>query len=184
MNLNHGAKDESGNIYGKLTVLNRSGSDGKLACWNCQCACGEMKRVIGCRLRSGNTTSCGCMLRERAVTNGRRNIKHGLAVGGKPTPEYKLWVAARCRSKRSGIEFTIKPQDIRIPQFCPLLGIPLISGRKRHKFDSPSLDRLDSKLGYTPDNIWVISFRANSWKSNFTLTELRNMVTILERRMS
>lgn len=38
--------------------------------------------------------------------------------------------------------------------------------------NSPSLDRIDNTKGYTPDNIWVISQRANAMKSAASDEEL------------
>lgn len=55
------AKDETGNTYGILTVLERAGNNkhGK-ALWKCRCECGKEIIVDGTSLRTGNTTSCGC----------------------------------------------------------------------------------------------------------------------------
>jgi hypothetical protein len=124
------------------------------------------------------------MIRIRAAENGRKNVIHGYARTGHRTPEYNLWCGAKTRSNRDGILFSITPDDIKIPEFCPVLGIKLQAGvgSGRHLAESPSLDRFDPMQGYTKENIWVISFRANSWKSNFTLTELKKMVMILEQR--
>ena len=56
--------DETGNIYGYLTVIGRNldpdkAKDGR-AMWNCQCKCGNIHVVSGKMLREGKTTSCGC----------------------------------------------------------------------------------------------------------------------------
>jgi hypothetical protein len=42
--------------------------------------------------------------------------------------------------------------------------------------NSPSLDRKNSLLGYTKENTWVISYKANAAKSNCTLNELELLV--------
>ena len=54
--------DITGNSYGRLVVVERSGSakDGK-ATWLCNCICGKSLIVQGKDLRSGNTKSCGCL---------------------------------------------------------------------------------------------------------------------------
>lgn len=88
---------------------------------------------------------------------------------------YKMHNRAQQRAKNSGIEFNITKQDIIIPTNCPILGIPL----KVHKGspggtkNSPSLDSIDSTIGYTKDNIWVISHLANQMKSHATIIEMR-----------
>jgi hypothetical protein len=71
------------------------------------------------------------------------------------------------------LECTISEEDIVIPDTCPILGIPLITGTgKGAKPGSISVDRKDSARGYTPDNIQVISQKANIMKSDATPTEL------------
>lgn len=61
-------KNEIGNIYGYLTVIERApnNKDGR-AMWKCKCRCGNEVVVLGKHLRSGNTKSCGCYQRERAI---------------------------------------------------------------------------------------------------------------------
>jgi len=79
---------------------------------------------------------------------------------------------AKARAKRKGIEFSLTKDDIHIPDRCPILGIPL---RRGGNFlgNSPSLDRVDNTKGYTPDNIVVVSLRANKIKNDATLEELK-----------
>ena len=70
--------------------------------------------------------------------------------------------------------------DIFIPEACPLLGIEItknIVGQPTH--NSPSLDRIDNRLGYVKGNVWVISHRANTLKSNASLEELERLVSNL-----
>ena len=90
----------------------------------------------------------------------------------------KLWYAAKQRSNRFGYEFTITPDDIVVPELCPVFGTPLRQqigiGRisAMSNYEGPSLDRIDNSKGYTPDNICVISARANCIKGNATPEEL------------
>lgn len=51
-------KDETGNVYGRLTVLQRLPSLGGGALWLCQCSCGAKLKVRGNTLRSGHVTEC------------------------------------------------------------------------------------------------------------------------------
>lgn len=101
------------------------------------------------------------IIREKGKEYYRRNLKN------------RLVNAARARSKKSGIEFDLTVDDFDIPDNCPLLGIALYvaDGRKTVKYNSASLDRIDSSKGYTKDNVWIISFKANTMKSNSTLDE-------------
>lgn len=63
-----GLKNEIGNTYGYLTVIDRAENtkDGR-AQWLCQCKCGNQTIVLGKHLRSGNTKSCGCYQKEKAA---------------------------------------------------------------------------------------------------------------------
>ena len=67
------AKDEIGNIYGYLTVIERAlnSKDGR-AMWKCKCKCGNEVVVSGKHLRSGNTKSCGCLQKERTKESNLR----------------------------------------------------------------------------------------------------------------
>ena len=93
--------------------------------------------------------------------------------------ENRLLNAARQRVRKYGYEFNIDLSDIVVPTHCPLLGIELYvaEGRKAAKDNSASLDRIDSSKGYVKGNVWVISHRANTIKSNATLEEIELLVT-------
>ena len=100
----------------------------------------------------------------------------------KSKPEYYLWKAAKRRAKLKNLEFNIEVTDIIIPQFCPLLNIPIVNntGNRCRVDGSPSLDRIDNTLGYTKGNIMVVSWRANFLKSDASLKELLLLTTNLQ----
>ena len=52
-------KDEVGNKYGKLLVIDYAYTKENKSYWNCLCDCGNIVQVQGPHLRSGNTKSCG-----------------------------------------------------------------------------------------------------------------------------
>lgn len=82
-------------------------------------------------------------------------------------PEIKMFQRAKSRAKLKNLEFTIEKKDIIIPKYCPILGIELIckTGSSGGQNNSPALDRIDSKRGYTKTNVRVISHLANMMKS-------------------
>jgi hypothetical protein len=84
-----------------------------------------------------------------------------------------MFANSKGNSLRRNIAWDIEASDIHIPDVCPILGIPLtfIRGKGRQKFN-PSLDRIDSTLGYTKDNIQVISDLANKMKQDASRDEL------------
>ena len=99
-------------------------------------------------------------------------------------PSRYLHNQAKHRARKRNIYFDIQPEDIVIPEYCPVLGIPLIMGRGVEvgpTYNSPSVDRIDPKKGYTADNVRVISWRANTLKSDASLKELQVLVEDLSR---
>ena len=71
--------DESGNKYGRLTVLRRDiAAPSRQVKWFCQCECGNTSSVTGTYLRNGHTRSCGCLMSE---SRQNRFVKHGLTSG-------------------------------------------------------------------------------------------------------
>lgn len=96
-------------------------------------------------------------------------------------PEYYLFVNAKSRSKRYGIPFNLELSDIKIPQFCPVLGIELKKGIGKVSDSSPTIDRLDNTKGYTKGNILVVSFKANRLKSNASVEELEKVYKWVEQ---
>jgi hypothetical protein len=117
----------------------------------------------------GVTRSCrACGDREA----GKKNTVHGLSG----VIQMHLWAAAKARAKRRGIPFSLHITDITLPQVCPVLGIALDERRgvtpdRRARANAPSLDRIDPSLGYTPDNVAVISHRANNLKKDGSADE-------------
>lgn len=79
---------------------------------------------------------------------------------------------ARTRAVKYNIEFNLTKEDINIPLKCPLLNVNLVFGTKSDYKFSPSLDRIDSSKGYTPDNIRIISTLANTMKNCATKEQL------------
>ena len=63
----HSVKNEIGNKYGRLTVIERAEKQGiRGALWKCQCNCGNIIIVSGGDLRNGSVQSCGCLVKERS----------------------------------------------------------------------------------------------------------------------
>lgn len=116
------------------------------------------------------TTSCGC--------------KVATTPQGWNEPRWAMWRSARDRSRDRGTPFTITHEDIVIPDRCPVFGIPLIKGEGELIENSPTLDEIRPGEGYTSDNIWVISWRANKLKGDGTLAELQALVAALERKLA
>jgi hypothetical protein len=87
-------------------------------------------------------------------------------------PGQAMWERARKRAQSGQLAFALTKDAIFVPRTCPALGIALTPGSTRSA-QSPSLDRIEPRLGYVPDNVRVISDRANRLKGNCSLQELR-----------
>lgn len=96
---------------------------------------------------------------------------------------YKIYMVrrARHRAKKLNLPFNITPDDITIPEKCPILGIVLQVATGCHKNDSPALDRIIPAKGYIKENVIVISQRANVLKRDASLAELEMLVDGLRR---
>ena len=100
------------------------------------------------------------------------------------TNNYADWMlkAKKANAKARGIEFSLQPEDIVIPDKCPVLGIPIKAFMSKGNIgNSPSIDRIDPSKGYTPDNIRIISNRANRKKQDCTVEELRLILAYMEQ---
>ncbi len=98
---------------------------------------------------------------------------------GKGISKYLCNLAKR-RSARCGIEFSLNPEDIVVPTVCPLLGIKIDPFHEKQDYH-PSLDRINSKVGYTKLNTLVVSFRANRLKGDATSEELMLLASNLKK---
>jgi hypothetical protein len=97
-----------------------------------------------------------------------------------------LWRGCKDNAKIRGIEFNLDPEDIVVPDICPIFNIPLIKDVNYLKYNGrknpmgvdeyPSIDRLDSTKGYIKNNINIISWKANNLKSNATLDDLEKLL--------
>lgn len=93
--------------------------------------------------------------------------------------EQRLFNRAKTRATKKGLPFTIKLEDIVIPETCPVLNkeITLVP----HSTYAPSLDQINPSKGYTPGNIIVMSWRANTLKNNASKEEARLLADWMEK---
>lgn len=113
--------------------------------------------------------------KERLSEQSKKRYKSG------KTYIYHMIKRAEQRAKKNGLVFDLTVDDIVIPEFCPILGVPLEIGEgKGPKPFSPSLDKIDPSKGYVKDNIIIISMRANQIKSNASLLEIEKVYQYLK----
>jgi hypothetical protein len=93
----HNSIDETGKVYGQLTVIRRAGTRDRKTLWFCQCSCGQTTETTGKHLRLGKSISCGCYMRTHGATT---HLKHGHS---QRTPEYESWAGMiqRCTNPKN-----------------------------------------------------------------------------------
>lgn len=168
--------DLTGNRFGRLIVVGRAASRNKRTRWSVLCDCGTKKEVCAQNLTTRHAdkrvVSCGCY---------HRQVISKVDAASRDPAHIMFWQAKK-RAKARGLDFTITVEDVVIPARCPLLGITLQRGAGLLGPASPSLDRINPRLGYVEGNVWVISHRANAIKNDATLDEMRALLAAWEAK--
>jgi hypothetical protein len=118
--------------------------------------------------------------RESFLKNKDKRYKHKQEYRRK-NPKKDLFYKTKSSAKKLGREFDLIFDEIKFPEVCPVLGIPLTYGagmgiaKGKDKDSRASIDRVNNNLGYTKDNIVVVSFRVNRIKSSATMDEIRKI---------
>ena len=160
-------RDLKGQVFGRLAVTWRSDRDGRVW-WMCKCTCGNYKLVRSVSLVAGDTSSCGCLRREvlraRNLANPPR-LRHGDAVDGKLTTEYRSWFAMlqRCTNPKAGNFDNYGGRGIKVCKRWRTYD-NFLADMGRKPTPAHSLDRRNNERGYYPSNCrWAtrVEQRAN-----------------------
>lgn len=142
--------DYTGQRFGRLLVTEKASRKTKSgnSIWLCLCDCGKKKEVVSSCLRSGDTTSCGCLQRELMSARTR---KHGHSVG-KTSATYNSWASMvfRCANPNyyqfdnyGGRGISVAPEWLDFVQFLADMG---------ERPSGKTLDRVDNEKGYFKGN--------------------------------
>ncbi len=160
--------NEIGKKYGKWLVISvvkdETKKHNRIFC-KCVCECGVEKMVNVNGLRNGASASCGCSYQNPLAGTKLQLMLH----------------RAKGRAKRLKVPFNIEIKDIIVPEYCPVFPSIKLEYNGNLKYNSPTLDRINTKLGYVKGNIQVISWKANRLKSDATLKEMRNILIYMEK---
>lgn len=166
--------DITGERFGRLVAIKKIGNaDSHGSLWLCKCDCGNEKEVRLNYLRTGGTTSCGCLRREMKSEQMKRsaewNLKHGMCRRGKVSKLHGQWNAMKQRCKNPNVRMypIYGGRGIRYceewEQFQPFMEWALSHGYK----EGLALDRIDSDGNYCPENCrWVTQSENNRNKKN------------------
>lgn len=142
----------AGKKYGRLTVVEQDGYDhNQQSLWKCKCDCGNEVTLLGHRVKSGNTKSCGCLKVDRAIEQSKLNIIHGASH----SRLYGIWkqIKQRCyNSEASGYEY-YGGKGVRMcaewkDDFSEFQKWSILNGYS----DELSIDRIDGDGNYEPNN--------------------------------
>lgn len=148
--------DIVGTKYGRLEVIEYAGKDAnKKTLWKCQCDCGGFTTTQLGNLRSGHTTSCGCVHKKRAREAGKSGVRHGL----RHHPLYSTWnsMVHRTRNPNNKDYRNYGARGITVCQEWATDVVAFIEWVTENLGDKPtpthSIDRVDNNLGYVPGNL-------------------------------
>ena len=140
--------DETGHVYGQLTVIKRLPNKGQKSMWLCRCTCGNDVVARGQDLRDGNTSRCkACTY--AAVGDAQRGLC------GEHPREYSTWQHMRKRCYAT-YDPGYKSHGGRGIKVCDRwLGEQGFANFYHDMGDNPpgmSLDRIDNDGDYSPEN--------------------------------
>ena len=106
--------DLTGKKFGHWTVLRRDRRRQKRRCaqtrWWCRCECGSKKSVQSCNLRSGESTSCGCVRHGLDLTG--QKFGHWTVLRLTKNPHRRAANGWMCRCGVCGVEKFVQTQDL------------------------------------------------------------------------
>lgn len=162
------AKDLTGKTFGKLTVVSYIGSRmyaGKMRrFYLSKCDCGGEIELPGDSMKSGKTSSCGC-LRWQMGPHSPKWGGHGEISGN-----YWDHISRGAAKRKYLFDITLKESwDLFLKQNrkCALSGLTLSFGIAKDEIRTASLDRINSKLGYISGNVQWVHKDINRMKQHF-----------------
>lgn len=167
---------EIGEIFGRLKVIEFLYKKNGYKYWKCLCFCGKETVGWSSQLRAGRKSSCGCLRTEKSkksiqVIAGRK-LEYGFAARNKMYDGYKRDAKKRNIVFEMDFEVFCKLTQLNC-HYCGSEPDSFFGDKKRHNglYKNNGIDRIDSFLGYTLDNIVPCCKKCNYMKNTLTLKE-------------
>ena len=162
-----------GQKFGRLLVVDQKGrSKQQNVLWLCRCDCGNEVTVNSAYLKSGHTSSCGCLKSEESI---KRFTTHGKTK----TRIYNIWASMnqRCLDKRCKSYNSYGGKGIAVCEewrdFIQFERWAIENGYN----ESLTIDRIDCFGSYCPENCQWISFEENRKKHKDSIMLSCNRIT-------
>lgn len=144
--------------FGRLTVLGYLGKNShRQAMWEVECTCGAIRKVVGCALIGGYSTSCGCIATEKIVA---ASTKHGHSKRSGRSSEMMSWknMKTRCCNSNTPSYSLYGGRGIQVCQrwLDSFENFLADMGKKPLPKRNYTLERKDTNGNYEPTNcIWA-----------------------------
>ena len=164
--------------YNQLTVL-REVNHNKRWMFEVQCDCGKVEIKRKDWVVSGRTTSCKSCSSKRTIQKYPIPVRRTGFSGLSGTH----FLSIKNGALRRNISFDLTPQFLwnlyeLQHRRCALTNVEIVLTNKikNQNVDwgviTASLDRIDSSLGYTQENVWWVHKEVNRLKNNYNLSDL------------
>lgn len=175
------------NLDNIITIDN--GEGGKIYQYDNNQLKGKLYIPFKCRI-------CGCEDRNLMVSGRLCKICHNKILKERRKNEYnnidglskRLYLNSKksYTKKEKDICFNITPEDVKnkiIEQDfkCAYTGLDLYYSEDKKHF--PTIDRIDSNIGYTSDNIVIVSFTSNIMKNDLSFDDFKYMIKLLYNKL-
>lgn len=147
-------KDLTGQVFGRLTVLERSVNYGNGTRWKCVCTCGSVVTVFANSLMRGSTQSCGCYNDEM---RGKARTTHGHTSNrfyNSQSSEYNTWqlMKHRCYDPKNNRYYRYGARGITVCQRWLNSFENFLADMGPKPSPEHSIDRINGDGNYEPSN--------------------------------
>lgn len=178
-----------GDKHSRLTVVGEVyRQDRKSFLYECICECGGKATVRGSQLKAGTVRSCGCLMRETMVQNGKNTkLPDGIASRNKIIRRYKRGA----RQRKLSFELTNDELIALFESSCAYCGKEPSQVAFNDTGKAPAsgpyvytgIDRIDNDVGYATDNACACCSTCNMMKRSLGLTEFKAAVSRIARHL-
>lgn len=176
--------EKIGEKFSHLTVVGvgtRLKSGYKL---RCICECGRATESTYQQLKIGRKKTCAhkdCIHHRQDYTN---NGKNNSKFTGYEEISGMKWAGIKAGAARRGLRFKISIKDawnqyLKQNKQCAITKLDIGFGRTNSQSSSASLDRIDSKKGYTKENIQWVHKDINIMKWDFEMDHFKQLCQLV-----